>query len=261
MQLTGPGVWGPPSDLDAARGVLRRVVEEGVNFLDTADAYGPCTVEELICEALYPYPENLVIATKVGLVRTGPSHGNWIPVGRPEYLRQQVEMCLRRLRLERIDLLQLHRIDPTVPLVDQIGVLADLRQEGKIRHIGLSEVSVRELQSAQKIAPIASVQNLFNLADQSAHDLLEYAQAYGIVFIPYFPLATDGLPAGGAILDRIANDHGCTPKQVALAWLLKRSPVLVPIPGTSSIPHLLDNLRAARIDLAAHEISELAIRD
>ncbi|MFA4083437.1 aldo/keto reductase [Mycobacteroides salmoniphilum] len=258
MQLTGPGVWGPPRDPASAVRLLKRVVELGVNFLDTADAYGPQTVDDLIREALHPYSRDLVIATKVGIARTGPAEWGWIPLGRPEYLRQQTEMSLRRLKLGRIDLLQLHRVDPTVPFEDQIGELKLLRDEGKIRHIGLSEVSVDQLHAAQQIVSIASVQNLFNLADRSAADVVDYATAHGIAFIPYFPLATGGMEGAGGALDVIAHAHGSTPAQIALAWLLRRSPIVLPIPGTSSEAHLAQNVAAGDIVLSDAEFEALS---
>jgi pyridoxine 4-dehydrogenase len=247
MQLTGPGVWGEPADPAEAIRVLRRAVELGVTFIDTADAYGPFVADHLIRKALHPYPENLVIATKAGCARTGP--GEWPPVGRPEYLRQQAELSLRHLGLERIELFQLHRIDPKVPLAEQVGALAQLQQEGKIRHIGLSEVTVEQLLEAQQTATIASVQNLYNLADRSAEALLDHAEANGIAFIPWFPLATGDLVRAGGPLHAIASELGATPSQLALAWLLRRSPVMLPIPGTSSVAHLEDNLAAAGIEL------------
>jgi aryl-alcohol dehydrogenase-like predicted oxidoreductase len=255
MQLAGPGVWGPPKDHDEAVRVLRRSVELGVTFFDTADSYGPVVAEQLIKKALHPYADDLVIATKAGLTRSGP--GDWRPVGRPEYLRQQVEMSLRNLGLERIDLHQLHRIDPQVPLADQVGELKLLQDEGKIRHIGLSEVSVDELEQARKIAEIVSVQNLFNLADRSAEPLLEHAEAEGIAFIPWFPLATGKLSQPGGPLDSLAREHDATPSQLALAWLLRRSPVMLPIPGTSSVAHLEDNLAAAGLELTDAEFTRL----
>jgi len=247
MQLTGPGVWGDPADPAEAVRVLRRAVELGVTFIDTADSYGPFVAEELIREALHPYPDDLVVATKAGLTRSGP--GDWRPVGRPEYLRQQCELSLRHLGLERIELYQLHRIDAKVPLEDQLGELVLLQQEGKIRHIGLSEVSVAQLRQAQEIATIVSVQNLYNLANRSAEDLLEHAEAEGIAFIPWFPLATGNLAGDGGPLDRLSAELGASPSQLALAWLLRRSPVMLPIPGTSSVAHLEDNLAAAEIEL------------
>ncbi len=255
MQLTGDGVWGDPRDPDEAVRVLQRAVELGVTFIDTADSYGPVVAEQLIKKALHPYAENLVIATKAGLTRPGP--GDWRPVGRPEYLRQQVELSLRNLGLERIDLHQLHRIDPQVPLADQVGTLKELQGEGKIRHIGLSEVSVEELQEAQRTATIVSVQNLFNLSDRSAEPLLDHAEAEGIAFIPWFPLATGELSRPGGPLDALAQEHGATPSQLALAWLLRRSPVMLPIPGTSTVAHLEDNLAAASLELSDEEFARL----
>jgi pyridoxine 4-dehydrogenase len=255
MQLTGDGIWGDPKDPDEAVRVLRRAVELGVTFLDTADSYGPVVAEQLIKKALHPYTDDLVIATKAGLTRSGP--GDWRPVGRPEYLRQQVEMSLRNLGLERIDLHQLHRIDPKVPLADQVGELKLLQDEGKIRHIGLSEVSVDELEQARQVAEIVSVQNLFNLADRSAEPLLEHAEAEGIAFIPWFPLATGKLSQPGGPLDSLAREHDATPSQLALAWLLRRSPVMLPIPGTSSVAHLEDNLAAASLELTDDEFARL----
>jgi aryl-alcohol dehydrogenase-like predicted oxidoreductase len=255
MQLTGPGVWGEPKDPDEAVRVLRRAVDLGVNFLDTADAYGPVVAEPLIKKALHPYPANLVIATKVGHTRQGP--GIWTPLGRPEYLRQQTEMSLRFLGLEQIPLMQLHRIDPQVPLADQVGELAKLREEGKIRFIGLSEVTVDQLRAAAEIAPIASVQNLYNLANRSAEELLDYSAANGIGFIPWFPLATGELAKPGSPLAELAAKRGATPSQLALAWLLRRSPAMLPIPGTSSVSHLEDNVAAAGITLTEDEYAAL----
>ena len=255
MQLPGPGVWGPPRDHDTAIRVLRRVVELGVNLIDTADSYGPVVANDLLREALHPYPEGLVIATKVGLTRQGPSI--WTPVGRPAYLRQQVELNLRDLGLERIDLLQLHRIDPDVPLEDQVGELAALRDEGKIRHIGLSEVSVDEITAAQKVAPIVSVQNRYNLADRAASDVLDHCTSDGIAFIPWFPLATGELAGEGSPVAKIAAGKGVSPSQLALAWLLHRSPVILPIPGTSSVEHLEDNVAAAGVALTDDEMTAL----
>jgi aryl-alcohol dehydrogenase-like predicted oxidoreductase len=255
MQLTGPGVWGEPNDPDEAVRVLRRAVDLGVNFLDTADAYGPVVAEPLIKKALHPYPADLVIATKVGHTRQGP--GLWAPVGRPEYLRQQTEMALRLLGLEQIPLMQLHRIDPKVPLADQVGELAKLQEEGKIRFIGLSEVTVGQLRAAAEIAPIATVQNLYNLADRSAEELLDYSAANGIGFIPWFPLATGELAKPGGPLAALAAKRGATPSQLALAWLLHRSPAMLPIPGTSSVSHLEDNVAAAGIALSEGEYAAL----
>jgi pyridoxine 4-dehydrogenase len=255
MQLTGPGVWGDPKDPAEAVRVLRRAVDLGVNFLDTADAYGPVVAEPLIKKALHPYPADLVIATKVGHTRQGP--GLWTPVGRPEYLRQQTEMALRLLGLEQIPLMQLHRIDPKVPLEDQVGELAKLREEGKIRFIGLSEVTVDQLRAAAEIAPIATVQNLYNLADRSAEELLNYSAANGIGFIPWFPLATGELAKPGGPLAALAAKRDATPSQLALAWLLHRSPAVLPIPGTSSVSHLEDNVAAAGIALSEGEYAAL----
>ena len=256
MQLTGEGVWGPPRDRDAAVAVLRRAVSLGVTFFDTADSYGPEVAEDLLREALHPYADDVVIATKAGLTRQGP--GVWTPVGRPAYLRQQAELSLRRLGLETIDLFQLHRIDPEVPLEDQVGELKALQHEGKIRHIGLSEVDVAQLKQAQQVATIATVQNLFNLTDRSAEPLLDYSTEQGIGFIPWFPLATGNLVKEGGPLADLATEHGATPSQLALAWLLKRSPVMLPIPGTSSIDHLDDNVGAASIELTDEEFEALS---
>ena len=256
MQLTGDGVWGDPKDPGEAVRVLRRAVELGVNFIDTADSYGPFTAELLIREALHPYPAGVVIATKTGLTRAGP--GDWRPVGRPEYLRQQCELSLRHLGLERIDLFQLHRIDRAVPLADQVGELRLLQQEGKIRHIGLSEVGVEQLTKARRHAEIASVQNLYNIANRRAEPLLEHCERNGIGFIPWFPLATGGLAEPGGPLDGLAKRHDATPSQLALAWLLKRSPVLLPIPGTASVAHVEENTAAAAIELSDDEFAELA---
>jgi pyridoxine 4-dehydrogenase len=256
MQLTGPGVWGEPADRAEAVRVLRRAVQWGVTLIDTADSYGPFVSDALIREALYPYPQDLVIATKVGFTRQGP--GVWTVVGRPEYLRQQVELNLRHLGVDRIDLLQLHRIDPAVPLADQIGELAALQAEGKIRHIGLSEVSVEQISAARATAPIVSVQNRYNLADRRAEDVLEYAERENIAFIPWFPLATGQLAAPGGVLDGLAREHGASASQLALAWLLRRSPVMLPIPGTSSVTHLEENLRAAELTLSDAEYAALS---
>jgi pyridoxine 4-dehydrogenase len=256
MQLTGPGIWGDPKDPDEAVRVLRRAVELGITFFDTADSYGPVVAEQLLRTALHPYAEDLVIATKAGLTRSGPD--DWRPVGRPEYLRQQAEMSLRNLGLERIDLFQLHRIDPQVPLEDQVGELKLLQDEGKIRHIGLSEVSIDEVEAASKVATIVSVQNLFNLSDRSAEPLLDYATERGIAFIPWFPLATGKLAGHGGPLDEAAKQHDATPSQLALAWLLKRSPVMLPIPGTSSVAHLEENVRGAEIELTDDEFEALS---
>ncbi|MEU2251892.1 aldo/keto reductase [Nocardia xishanensis] len=256
MQITGPGVWGDPADPDEAVRVLRRAVELGVNFIDTADSYGPFVSEQLIRKALHPYADDLVIATKGGLTRSGP--GDWRPVGRPEYLRQQTELSLRHLGVDRIDLYQLHRIDTQVPLADQLGELALLQQEGKIRHIGVSQVSVEQLRQAREIATIVSVQNLYNLANRADEAVLEYAEAENIAFIPWFPIATGELARPGGPLDAIAKEHGATPAQLALAWLLRRSPVILPIPGTSSVAHVEENIAAARITLTDDEFAALS---
>jgi pyridoxine 4-dehydrogenase len=255
MQLTGEGVWGEPDDRDEAIAVLRRAVEAGVNFIDTADSYGPEVAEELIREALHPYADDLVIATKAGLTRSGP--GDWRPVGRPEYLRQQCELSLRRLGLETIDLFQLHRIDEKVALEEQVGELRNLQKEGKIRHIGLSEVSVEQLEEAQRYATIVSVQNLFNLTKRDAEPLLDHCTEHGIAFIPWFPLATGKLAEAGGPLAQIAEETGAEPSQLALAWLLKRSPVMLPIPGTSSVAHLDQNLGAAELELTDEQFDAL----
>ena len=256
MRITGKGIWGPPADHDEAIRVLRRCLDLGINLIDTADSYGPEVSEHLIAEALYPYPEGLVIATKAGLRRPGPDR--WVEDGRPEYLRGQVEGSLRRLRLERIDLLQLHRIDPKVPVEDQIGALTRLQSEGKIRHLGLSEVSVEQLQVARGLAVIVSVQNLYNLADRKSEDVLDYCEREGIGFIPWFPLATGDLAAAGGPLARVAERLHATPSQVALAWLLHRSPVMLPIPGTSKVRHLEENAGAATLQLDEELVRELS---
>ena len=256
MQLTGEGVWGPPKDHDEAVRVLRRAVELGITFFDTADSYGPVVAEELLKEALHPYADDVVIATKAGLTRQGP--GIWTPLGNPAYLRQQAELSQRRLGVERIDLFQLHRIDPGVRLEDQVGELAKLRDEGKVRHIGLSEVSVQQLLDAQAVTPIATVQNLFNLANRDAEELLDHCEKNDIGFIPWFPLATGELSREDGPLAAAAKEHDATPSQLALAWLLKRSPVMLPIPGTSSVDHLESNTAAAGIELTDEEYEALA---
>jgi aryl-alcohol dehydrogenase-like predicted oxidoreductase len=255
MQLTGKGVWGDPRDPEEAVRVLQKAVELGVNFIDTADSYGPFVANHLIKKALHPYAEDLVIATKVGLTRSGPD--DWRPVGRPEYLRQQVELNLRDLGLEQIDLLQLHRIDPKVPLEDQVGELARMKKEGKIRHIGLSQISVEELKDAKKITEIVTVQNLYNLANRESESVLDYCEANNIGFIPWFPLATGKLAKEGSPLDQLAKKHDAKPAQLALAWLLKRSPVILPIPGTSSVEHVVENIAAAGITLSDEEFETL----
>jgi pyridoxine 4-dehydrogenase len=255
MQITGEGIWGEPRDRGEAVRVVRRAVELGVNLIDTADSYGPYVSEEIIREALYPYPDDLLIATKAGLVRTGP--GKWHSVGRPEYLRQEAEMSLRRLGVERIDLFQLHRIDDQVPLADQLGVFTDLQAEGKVGSIGLSQVSVDQLEQARRLADIVTVQNLYNLATRDDEDVLEHAEREGIGFIPWFPIATGELARDGGPLDQIAQDHCASPAQLALAWLLRRSPVLLPIPGTSTVAHLDENVAAAEIELTDDEFEAI----
>jgi aryl-alcohol dehydrogenase-like predicted oxidoreductase len=255
MQLTGPGVWGEPKDPAEALRVLKRSVELGINFIDTADAYGPFVSEQLIKQALHPYPKGLVIATKAGLTRQGPNR--WTPVGRAEYLRQQVELSLRHLGVERIDLLQLHRIDPKVPMQESLGELGRLKDEGKIRHIGLSEVSVEQLDAARKLVPIVSVQNLFNLTNRSSEPLLDHVTKLGIAFIPWFPLATGALARPGGPLQQLAAQHNASASQLALAWLLRRSPMMLPIPGTSSVKHLEENTAAAQLELSAAEVEAI----
>jgi pyridoxine 4-dehydrogenase len=255
MQLPGPGAFGPSRDAGSARAVLRRAVELGVTLIDTADAYGPEVAETLIGEALAPYRSEVVIATKGGFVRG--RRGEWIVDGRPEHLRAAVQGSLRRLRLDRIDLYQLHRIDHRVPFDEQLGVLAALRAEGVIRHVGLSEVSVVQLLAAQRIVPIATVQNRYNLVDRGSEDVLDYCAAQGIGFIPWYPLAAGKLTQDGSVLDKIAKKHGHAPSQVALAWLLKRSPVMLPIPGTSKVKHLEENVSAVEIELTDEEFATL----
>jgi pyridoxine 4-dehydrogenase len=256
MQITGPGIWGPPKDPQEAIRVLRRAVELGVNLIDTADSYGPYVSEELIHQALHPYPRGLVIATKAGLCRTGPNQ--WAPVGRPEYLRQECEMSMRRLGVEQIDLFQLHRVDPKVPADEQYGLLRDLKNEGKVRHVGLSEVSVEQIKAARKIVPIVTVQNRYNLIDRQSEKVLDYCDAEGIGFIPWFPIASGELARPGGAVDRVAQATGATPSQVAIAWLLARSPVMLPIPGTSSVAHVEENCAAATVRLTSEQISQLS---
>jgi aryl-alcohol dehydrogenase-like predicted oxidoreductase len=255
MRITGKGIWGEPANREECLAVLRRSLELGVNLIDTADAYGPNVSEELIAEALYPYPDGLVIATKGGLLRSGPDQ--WHPDGRPEHLREALEGSLRRLRLEQIDLYQFHRPDPRVPFEESVGTFADMRKEGKVRHVGLSNVTTDQLSTAQKIVPIASVQNRYNLTDREHENVLNACDQQGVGFIPWFPLATGNLARPGSRLDEIAHAHGATPAQIALAWLLKRSPVMLPIPGTSSVAHLEENMAAARIQLTDDEFNEI----
>ncbi|MBV9406476.1 MAG: aldo/keto reductase [Acidobacteriaceae bacterium] len=255
MRITGEGIWGEPKDPSEARNVLRRAIELGVNFIDTADSYGPEVSERMLGETLFPYPQDLVIATKGGLTRQGPNQ--WTPVGRPEYLRQQVEMSLRRLRLERIDLYQLHRIDPKVPVAESLGALRDLQKEGKIRHIGLSEVSPKEIEQAQKTVQIVSVQNRYNLSDREHENVLQYCEQHGLAFIPWFPVAAGKLTEAGGPLAETAKRHGVSVAQLSLAWLLHRSPVMLPIPGTSSVAHLEENVAAANVKLGDREWSAI----
>jgi len=255
MRLTGPGVWGEPSDRREALAVLRQAVDLGITLIDTADSYGPEVSERLIAEALYPYEADLVIATKAGLQRPGPDQ--WVEDGRPEHLRSACEGSLRRLRLERIDLFQLHRIDPKVALEDQIGTLLDLQREGKIRHIGLSEVSVKQIKAVRKMTPVASVQNRYNLIDRASEDVLEYCTRERIGFIPWFPLATGDLAKSGGPLAEAAQRLGAEPVQVAIAWLLRKSPVMLPIPGTSTVEHLMENTAGALITLDDSIMKEL----
>jgi pyridoxine 4-dehydrogenase len=246
MRITGEGIWGYPSDRAEALAVLRRVVELGVDFIDTADSYGPCVSEELIAEALHPYG-HVRIATKAGFLRTGPNV--WVACGRPDYLRQQCELSLRRLGQESLDLFQLHRIDSTVPADDQFGLLKALLEEGKVRAVGLSEVSVAEIEAARAIVPIATVQNLYNATNRKSEDVLDYCAAHGIGFIPWFPVAAGDLARRGGPLDALAGSLGISVAQLSLAWLLQRSPVMLPIPGTSKVAHLEENCAAATITL------------
>jgi pyridoxine 4-dehydrogenase len=255
MRITGSGIWGEPADRAECIRVLRRAVELGVDLIDTADSYGPYVSEEIIREALHPYPDGLTIATKAGLVRTGP--GDWWPVGRPEYLRQECEMSLRRLGVDRIDLFQLHRIDAKVPAEEQFGLLADLIAEGKVRHVGLSEVSVEEIKAARATVPVVSVQNMYNLSNRQSEAVLDYCEAESLGFIPWAPIASGNLARPGGALDQIASATGATASQVALAWLLHRSPVMLPIPGTSSVPHLEENCGAATVELSEQQTKTL----
>ncbi len=255
MRLTGPGIWGNPKNPKEAHAVLRRAIELGVNFIDTADSYGPEVSENLIAEALYPYPADLIIATKGGLTRPGPEQ--WNPVGRPEYLTQCVEMSLRRLRLECIDLYQLHAIDPSVPIEESLGALKALQKQGKIRFIGLSNVSISDIERAKKVVDVVSIQNLYNLSNRRSEDVLHYCEREGLGFIPWYPIASGDLASAGGTLDKIAKLKGATTAQIALAWLLKRSNVMLPIPGTSSVEHLEENVVAAAIKLTDQEFELL----
>ena len=255
MRITGPQILGWPADWENARRVLRRAVELGVNLIDTADSYGPEVSELLIAEALHPYPETLLIATKGGLLRT--DSGAWPRDARPEHLREACEGSLRRLRLDRIDLYQLHAPDPTVPFEDSVGELVRLRDEGKIRHVGLSNVSVEELRRAQELVPVVSVQNRYSLADRSSEDVLDECERQGIAFLPWYPLAAGDLAQPGGTVGRAASARGATPAQVALAWLFARSPVTVPIPGTSSLRHLEENVAALDLELTPEELAGL----
>ena len=255
MRITGPGIWGEPADHDQALAVLRRAVQLGVDFIDTADSYGPAVSEELIKEALHPY-EQVTIATKGGLTRQGPDR--WLPVGLPEYLIQACELSLRRLGVETIDLYQLHRIDSRFPLEDQLGALAELQRAGKIRHIGLSEVTVPEIVAARELVEVVSVQNLYNLTNRQSEAVLDYCTAEGIGFIPWFPIATGALARAGGPLDTLVAETGHTPAQLALAWLLRRSPVILPIPGTGSVAHLEENVAAAGVSLTDEQFATLS---
>lgn len=256
MRITGEGIWGAPADKAEALAVLRRAIELGINFIDTADAYGPEVSEHLIAEALYPYPAGLVIATKGGYTRPGP--GVWVPDGRPEHLREALDASLKRLRLERIDLYQYHTPDPKVPFEDSVGELARLRQEGKIHHVGLSNVTVAQLEQARTIVPIVSVQNRYNILDRASEDLVDITEREGIAFIPWFPLATGDLARPGSVLDTIAQAHHATSSQVALAWLLQRSRTMLPIPGTSTVEHLEENIAGAALQLREQEFQEIS---
>jgi aryl-alcohol dehydrogenase-like predicted oxidoreductase len=255
MRITGDGIWGAPKDPAEARRVLQRLPDLGVNFIDTADSYGPEVSETLIAEALYPYPKGLVIATKGGLTRQGPNR--WMPVGRAEYLRQQLEMSLRRLKVERIDLYQLHRFDPKVPVEESLGELRKMQEEGKIRHIGISETNLAEVKQAQEIVNVASVQNKYNIGDRAHEDVVDYCAEQKIAFIPWFPLAAGQLVKRGGALDRLARKHQATMSQVAIAWLLHRSPAMLPIPGTSKVSHLEQNVAAAELQLDESEWQSL----
>ncbi|AGY60743.1 aldo/keto reductase [Gloeobacter kilaueensis] len=255
MRLTGPGVWGPPENPEECKRVLKRAVELGVNFIDTADSYGPAVSEPLIGETLAPYPPGIVVATKAGLTRTGP--GAWPPLGRPEYLTQQVEMSLRWLKLETLPLWQLHRIDPKVPMEESLGAIAELQKAGKIRHVGLSNVTPAEIECARKVVEIVSVQNRYNVGDRTHEDVVTYCEQNNLAFIPWYPVAAGKLAEPGGKLDEIARHHGATVAQLSIAWLLHHSPVILPIPGTSSVAHLEENMKAAEIALSEDELQAI----
>jgi pyridoxine 4-dehydrogenase len=255
MRIVGKGIWGEPADPAEARRVLHRAAELGVNFIDTADSYGPEVSERLIGETLSPFPKGLVVATKAGLTRQGPD--KWLPVGRPEYLVQQVEMSLRHLKTDVIDLWQLHRIDPKTPVEESLEAIAKLQKAGKIRHVGLSEVKPDEIDQARKIVHIVSVQNLYNVGDRKHEDVLQYCEQHHLAFIPWFPVAAGQLARPGGKLDKMAKSHGVTVSQLSLAWLLHRSPVMLPIPGTSSVSHLEENLKAGNVSLSDAEMKEI----
>ena len=255
MRITGPGIWGAPKNLNEAQNVLRRALELGINFIDTADSYGPEVSENLIAKTLYPYPSGLVIATKGGLTRQGPD--DWAPKGRPEYLRQCIEKSLQRLKLDCIDLYQLHAVDHRVPIEESLQALKDMQQQGKIRQIGLSNVTVSEIERAKKIIKIVSVQNQYNIANRQSESVLQYCEKHELAFIPWFPMGSGDLARMGGKFEAFAKSKGATPAQIAIAWLLKRSPVMVPIPGTSSVKHLEENMAAATVELTDEEFAEL----
>lgn len=255
MRITGEGIWGEPKNPDEAKRVLKRAVELGVNFIDTADSYGPVVSERLIGETLSPYPKGVIVATKAGLTRQGPNI--WQPVARPEYLAQQVEMSLRWLRTDVIDLWQLHRIDPKVPVEDSLAPIVEFQKQGKIRYVGLSEVKPQEIDQVRKIIDVVSVQNQYNVSERQHEDALQYCEKNNIAFIPWFPVASGKLAQSGGALDGIAKRHGATVAQISLAWLLHRSPVILPIPGTSSVAHLEENMKAAEISLSKAEMEEI----
>jgi pyridoxine 4-dehydrogenase len=255
MRITGKGIWGEPNDPEEAKRVLKRAVELGVNFIDTADSYGPAVSERLIGQALSPFAKGLVVATKAGLTRNGPDQ--WAPVGRPEYLQQEVEMSLRYLKTDVIDLWQLHRIDPKVPVEESLAPIKRLQKQGKIRHVGLSEVKPHEIDQARKFIDIVSVQNMYNVGERQHEDVLEYCEKNGLAFIPWFPVAAGKLAQPGGKLDEISKRHGATVSQLSIAWLLHRSPVMLPIPGTSSVAHLEENMKAADVSLSNAEMKEI----